>query len=206
MLPQKQRVVLWAFDRLYREFAWAYDFVARVVSRGLWPDWTRAALPFVSGSLLELGCGTGYVQASAEFPAIGLDRSPQMLRQAQRRAPAAQLVRGSAETLPFPAAAFDSVLATFPAPYIAAPSTLAEIRRVLRQGGRLIIVDGAHFVRPGWYERVVGGLARVTTGWDTRRERPLPYVGYLNAAGATTVAHVVPVANSAVTVVVATWP
>ncbi|NTV64514.1 MAG: hypothetical protein HGA65_13385, partial [Oscillochloris sp.] len=50
-------LVRWAFERLYREFAWTYDMVAVAVSGGLWRRWGLAALPYVRGRVLELGFG-----------------------------------------------------------------------------------------------------------------------------------------------------
>lgn len=83
------RFLRWAFARFYREFAWTYDVVAALVSRGLWRRWIEAAIPQLQGELvMELGSGTGYLQralAQLGIPAVGLDASPQMLRLAQRK-------------------------------------------------------------------------------------------------------------------------
>jgi len=58
------------------------------------------------------------------------------LRRAHLPAP---LIQGSALALPFAAASFDTVVATFPAGYIVEPATLAECAHVLVVGGRLVI-------------------------------------------------------------------
>src|SRR5947209_4463599 len=129
----------WAFERLYHEFAWTYDLVAALVSRGYWQQWIVAARPWLHGDrVLELGCGTGYFQAALAGAGItyaGCDASPQMLRQARRRLRRAgvplHVLQSRAQHLPFPSAAFSDVVATFPAPYILDPATLAEVRRVL---------------------------------------------------------------------------
>lgn len=163
------RVVRWCFARFYREFAWTYNVVAALVSRGYWPRWTLAALPFARGRLLELGCGTGNVQlelARRRWPALGLDASPQMLAITRRRLAraglAAPLLRAEAQAIPLPAASCDTVLATFPTEYIFDPRTLAEVRRVLAPGGRLLIVDAASFTGDGLYERLVELAYRLT--------------------------------------------
>lgn len=50
------------FQRLYHEFAWAYDGVSRLVSGGEWRSWQRAVLPYIQSSpVLEIGFGTGYL-------------------------------------------------------------------------------------------------------------------------------------------------
>ena len=63
--PLTTRLVLWAFERFYHEGAFTYDAVAWLVSRGYWSAWIRAVLPDVAACpILELGCGTGYLQQS----------------------------------------------------------------------------------------------------------------------------------------------
>ncbi|MCS6844103.1 MAG: hypothetical protein NZ528_07260, partial [Caldilineales bacterium] len=60
MLPLFARLYLWATQRLYNEFAWAYDAVAWLVSGGRWDRWRRLALDYVVGQpILEVGFGTG---------------------------------------------------------------------------------------------------------------------------------------------------
>ena len=164
-------LIRWAFARFYREFAWTYDTVAALVSAGYWRDWTLAALPYLRGRVLELGCGTGNLQQAMSRQAaltapIGLDASPQMLALARRKVAhgggAARLVRGDARAMPFPPASFDALVATFPSEYILAHATLSEARRVLRPGGRIIIVLAAQFMVGGLYQLLVKLLYRIT--------------------------------------------
>jgi ubiquinone/menaquinone biosynthesis C-methylase UbiE len=164
------RIVRWAFARFYREFAWTYDTVAALVSGNRWRIWALAALPYLRGRVLELGCGTGNLQwalAQADFSApIGLDASPQMLTLTRRKlahiAISPRLLRADACALPFPLAVFDTLVATFPSEYILAPATLAEARRVLRPGGQLVIVLAAQFTGEGLYQRAVELAYRLT--------------------------------------------
>ena len=157
------RLIRWMFARFYRQFAWTYDVVAALVSWGRWRRWTLAALPALSGDILELGCGTGNLQAALNDVLIahnlgsvsGVDASAQMLHLARRKAPQARLARADAGALPFLHASFDHVVATFPSEYIAAPATLAEVRRVLRPGGRLLVVLGAQLAGPEAYQSLV---------------------------------------------------
>lgn len=140
------RLYLWACDRLYRELAGTYDAVSWLVSLGAWDAWRRLALAEINGQVLELGYGTGALLAAMTAggrSAVGVELSPQMQRVAAQRCAgsdgAALQIRGRAEQLPLAASSFDTIVATFPAPYILAPPTLAECRRVLRAGGRLVV-------------------------------------------------------------------
>jgi len=163
-------VLQWVFRRLYHELAWCYDLVAALVSGGYWKHWIRAVVPFLrDGPVLELGCGTGYLQlalAQKGVQHVGCDASNAMLGQANRRVRRAgylpRLVHGQAQGLPFPPAMFGDVVATFPAPYIVDTATLAEVRRVLRPDGRLLIVDGGRLETGGTGEAAVNALFRAT--------------------------------------------
>ncbi len=160
--------VRWGFERLYREFAWTYDTVAAAVSGGLWRRWALATLPFLKGRVLELGFGPGHLQLALAFgshSACGLDASPQMIAIARRRLRRAgrpvRLAQGRAQQIPFAPAVFDTVLATFPAEYIADPRTHAEIRHVLAPGGRVVILPLAQLDR-SLYARLVDLAYRLT--------------------------------------------
>ena len=141
-----QRAYLWACERLYHELAGGYDPISWLVSLGGWDSWRRLALDEAQGRVLELGYGTGVLLAelaAVQRDVVGVELSPAMQRVAARRFANAGVqppqVRADAAALPLAAASFDTVLATFPAPYILAPATLAACRRVLRPGGRLVI-------------------------------------------------------------------
>jgi ubiquinone/menaquinone biosynthesis C-methylase UbiE len=73
---------------LYHQFAWAYDFVASLVSLGQWRDWVRTALPHLNGRVLELGFGPGHLQVEMQKRGLipfGVDESRFMARQASQR-------------------------------------------------------------------------------------------------------------------------
>lgn len=94
--------------------------------------------------LLDLGCGPGHSLAflSASFRVCGLDASEAMLAQACLRAPQAILVRARAEALPFQASSFDGVLAECVLSLCGQQeAALAEIQRILRPGGSLLLSD-----------------------------------------------------------------
>ena len=154
------RLLNFFYRHLYHGLAFTYDSVAAVVSFGHWTEWINETLPFIQGTrLLELGHGSGHLQrvlldssssvnARSGLFVVGLDESSQMGRLAQRRIVRAgiaspRLTRGLAQALPFHADTFDSIVASFPAEYIVDPRTLSEANRVLRGGGRLIVMPAA---------------------------------------------------------------
>ena len=54
-----------SFHLLYHQLAWVYDWIAALVSCGLWNTWVVQALPYLEGPLvLELGPGPGHMQAA----------------------------------------------------------------------------------------------------------------------------------------------
>ena len=184
------------FHLLYHSFAWMYDFVATAVSLGRWRGWVLQALPFLRGRVLEIGFGPGHLQVAlnqAGLAAFGLDESRQMNRQAGRRmrrqAYPVCLTRGYAQNLPFPNRAFDCVAATFPSEYIFEAQTLAEIRRVLRPGGHLVIVPSAWITGKGLLDRLAARLFAVT-GQAGPLELMLPGLKQRIAAGGFAVRHV----------------
>ncbi len=103
------------------------------------------------GRVLDVGCGTAALLPrlgawSARFTAYtGLDLAPEMLRMARAKAedaPRTAFVAGSAEALPFRVASFDTAVSASVMHYWDAPeAALAEMRRVLRPGGRLLLLD-----------------------------------------------------------------
>jgi ubiquinone/menaquinone biosynthesis C-methylase UbiE len=105
-----------------------------------------------SARLLDLGCGTGSFlrEVKVNWPRLhvtGLDLSPHYLAQARRAlAPwsRTRLVEGAAEALPFADREFDAVTAIYlfhELPPRVRRAVVAEIGRVLRPGGVLILVD-----------------------------------------------------------------
>jgi ubiquinone/menaquinone biosynthesis C-methylase UbiE len=99
---------------------------------------------------LDAGCGTGFLSfelAARGHHVIGVDFAPAMLAEARRKAAersvSIRFERADAERLLFPAGSFDLVISrhvlwTLPHPEAA----IDEWIRVLRPGGRLVVVDG----------------------------------------------------------------
>ena len=110
-----------------------------------------------TGRVLELGVGTG--QNLPYYPpgtrVIAIEPDPAMLDRARPRACAAEakvyLVAGAGETLPFPDDVFDEVVATLVFCTVRSPTlSLAEVRRVLKPGGRLRFMEHVRSEDPRW--------------------------------------------------------
>jgi ubiquinone/menaquinone biosynthesis C-methylase UbiE len=187
------RFLRFFFHQLYHGFAWSYDFVAAAVSIGRWQGWIETALPYLYGPrVLELGHGPGHLQVAMGAKhrlVFGLDASPQMGQLAQarlgRQALPAQLVTGYAQSLPFRAGCFDNAVATFPTEYIFDPQTLAEVLRILRPRGRLVVIPsawigGAHPTdrAAAWLFRITGQAAPLSAENQDRLRRPFQSAGF----------------------------
>lgn len=146
-------VVRALFELLYRNRT-LYWLASTLPFAGQWRVWQRLVLPRIDGhDVLEVGCGIGTLLADmieAGFTCSAIDRSPQMvaatrdrLRRRGYAAEAASVRQASVQQMPFDDASFDTAVSTFPTEYIYEPAALRELARVLRPGGRLIVVLGA---------------------------------------------------------------
>ncbi len=136
-----------ANDRLYTRFASLYDAVVKV-----WPAWRRwleTTLPLVQGPrVLEVSFGTGYLltRFADRYETHGVDLNARLVRVArrnlQRAGRTARILRARIEALPYRSETFDTVVCTMAmSGYPDGESAMREMSRVLRPGGRLILVD-----------------------------------------------------------------
>ena len=139
------------FDRI----AGRYDLLNTVLSFGADARWRRRAARVAStpleGRALDVACGSGKLtrelhRLAAKGLVVGLDFSGRMLRVAATGAPGPSYVRGDGLRLPFADGTFDAVTVAFGLRNFADPERgLCEMRRVLRPGGRAVVLE---FVRP----------------------------------------------------------
>jgi SAM-dependent methyltransferase len=107
-----------------------------------------------TGSVLEVSIGTGlnlpHYPDHVDLTAV--DRDPQMLSMARRRLDVVRrvsLLQADAARLPFAAASFDSVVCTLAmCEFRDRSAVLAEMYRILRPGGRLLLLDHAQWRWP----------------------------------------------------------
>jgi demethylmenaquinone methyltransferase/2-methoxy-6-polyprenyl-1,4-benzoquinol methylase len=161
------------FDRI----APVYDAMNRVMTMGLDVRWRRLTAESVvrrGDAVLDAACGTGDL-AIADLKAgagkvTGLDFSEQMLAQARKKAPL-DWVQGDLLALPFADGTFDAATVGFGVRNVAdLEQGLRELRRVLKPGGRLAILEITQprgVLRPFfslWFDRVVPLLGKVLPG------------------------------------------
>lgn len=175
---------------LFDGIAHSYEAPAQLFSYFQYGRWRRflvSRLKLPSGArVLDVCTGTGLVATdialSTGSRVVGVDLSDRMMEQANRNLRASglgssvSLVKGRAESLPFPDRSFDAVVFTYLLRYVEdPPATLRELARVLRPGGqmaslefyvpqspvlhalwlfhtRLVLPLGARVLSPGWRE------------------------------------------------------
>ena len=161
------------FDRISP----VYDAMNRTMTMGLDQRWRRATVAAVvqpGDRVLDACCGTGDLAVAAlqaGATVTGLDFSERMLERARRKSDEIDWVQGDAEKLPFEDASFDAATVGFGVRNLAdLERGLAELRRVLRPGGRVAILEItkpsgllAPFYRL-WFDGFVPLLGKVLPG------------------------------------------
>lgn len=135
-----------------------YDWLAPVMTLGQEGRYRKLTIDLLrlrgDERVLDIGCGTGVLTrqiaqhlTAPDARAIGLDAAPKMIQVARRHAadlPRLRFDVGVAERLDYPDASFDCAVSTFFFHHIDAElkrKSLAELRRVVKPGGTLVIVD-----------------------------------------------------------------
>lgn len=156
-------------------FARFYDRLMDGTERAGLAEMRRALLAEASGRVLELGAGTGlnlehYTDAVTEL--VLCEPDPHMARRLRERlvkegtrAGNASVIEAPAEDLPFDDGSFDAVVATLVFCTVENPlRAIAEARRVLVEGGRLLFLEH------------VRGSSRRLSWWQDRLERPWGFI------------------------------
>jgi demethylmenaquinone methyltransferase/2-methoxy-6-polyprenyl-1,4-benzoquinol methylase len=163
------------FDRIAR----VYDRMNRVMTAGLDARWRERAAD-LSGvgpgdRALDVATGTGDLALALERrtspggQVVGLDFSERMLEIARRKAPAISFEAGNALELPYADGEFDAVTVGFGARnFEDLGRGLAEMARVTRPGGRVVVLEITAPTRPPlswffrfWFDRLVPRIGRI---------------------------------------------
>ncbi|WP_448624827.1 methyltransferase domain-containing protein [Geodermatophilus sp. URMC 64] len=133
--------------------------------------------------VLDVGVGPGLLAAEAARAVgpggrvCGIDVSASMLALAQRRASVTggatlELRQGAATAIPYPDAAFDVAVSTQVLEYVAdVPAALAELHRVVRPGGRVLLLD-TDWDSVVWRSGDDARTRRVLAAWDQHLADP----------------------------------
>ena len=189
MTDAHDREIATMFDRI----AARYDFLNRALSFGADIGWRRRALaraeirPGIA--VLDVGAGTGdlsFAAAAGGARVVAVDLSAGMLAVLSRRATDAQRSRiqplvGTAESLPLPDASVDRIVTGFTVRNVGdLGRAFAEFRRVLRPGGRAVVLELSHPPSPAfarlyslYFDRIAPAVAALLGG-DREAYRYLP--------------------------------
>jgi len=145
--PENAQQFTEQYDAFYSRFAHAYDRLVKFFP--VWRNWLDNALPWIQGpQVLEVSFGTGYLltQYAGQFETYGIDLNQNLAKvtrdNLRRSKLTAHIQVANVESLPYPAAVFDSFINTMAfTAYPDGERAMAEISRVLKPGGRLVMLD-----------------------------------------------------------------
>jgi demethylmenaquinone methyltransferase/2-methoxy-6-polyprenyl-1,4-benzoquinol methylase len=164
------------FDRI----AGFYDVMNSVMTAGLHHRWRSRAADLAAvgpgDEALDVACGTGDLaielarRVTPGGSVVGSDFSERMLERARTKAPGLAWELGNALELPYASARFDAATVGFGARNFSdLDRGLAEMTRVVRPGGRVVVLEITTPTKPPlstfyslWFDRVVPLIGRVT--------------------------------------------
>jgi demethylmenaquinone methyltransferase/2-methoxy-6-polyprenyl-1,4-benzoquinol methylase len=164
--------------RMFDRIAPVYDAMNRVMTAGLDQRWRRKTIRATvreGDRVLDACCGTGDLAVAARKAGageiVGVDFSERMLERARRKAPDLVWIQADVLQLPFEDASFDAAVVGFGIRNVEdLEAGIRELRRVLKSGGRLGILEittPRGPLRPFyrlWFDRVVPLLGRLLPG------------------------------------------
>jgi ubiquinone/menaquinone biosynthesis C-methylase UbiE len=180
--PENGRKYTEDSDQFYSRFAGGYDWLVKTFP--VWRNWIKTAIPWIQGpKVLEISFGTGCLlsQYADRFTAYGVDYNRRLAQIAkhnlQESGFRACLQVANVEALPYADGSFDTVLNTMAfTGYPDGKLALSELSRVLRPGGRLVMVDVNYPSNGNWAGRLI------TNGWkaggDIIRDMPAMFAEF----------------------------
>jgi len=160
------------FDRI----AGVYDLMNAVMTAGMHQRWRERAVELArvgpGSRALDVATGTGDLAVAlrtAGAEVVGCDFSEEMLERARRKEPSARFEWADALALPYDDDSFDAATVGFGARNFSDLARgLAEMARVVRPGGRVVVLEITTPQKPPlstffslWFDRLVPALGRM---------------------------------------------
>lgn len=178
-------------DLFYRAVsAWPrfYEGITELFSLGQWEKWQNRVFEDLSGKkILEIGVGPGKLltrMAKKGFTVTGIELKPGMADEARRKAKSTgfdiDILTQPVYSLPFKDEVFDCIVLTFIMAEIAdLDRAIAEMKRVLKKGGKVIVIAGGMPQDKNLVARLLFRLIRGQTTLKLERDN----VAYFNKHG-----------------------
>ncbi len=154
--PQDEKRYTEEQNQFYTKTAGFYDWAVKALP--VWKTWITSVIPHIKGPrVLEASFGTGYLlmQYADRFDTFGIDYNEKMLATAKsnlgKKGITAKLEQANVESLPYENEMFDSIVSTMAfSGYPDGLKAMSELHRVLKKGGRLLLVDINYPANRNW--------------------------------------------------------
>lgn len=165
-MKKRERPRIWTtktYNRLSRYYDKFMKFIYPIGEKGR----VRIAEKLISGSVLDVACGTGTLLEMAGkrgLECYGIDLSYGMIAEAKKKIPGTEIRRASYYEIPYPEDRFNYVVATnaLSGVHIDAKKVLMEMIRVCRIGGWVFIAEWPEAEIDTFEERCIVWFARLT--------------------------------------------
>ncbi len=166
--PKDPKAYTSHFNTFYSLFSGIYDFLVK--HDPAWQALVGRAIPHIRGTrVLEVSFGTGWLltQYASRFETSGIDLNEKMIRITSHNLRAAgitaHLTRANVEALPYRRETFNTIVNTAAfGSYPRADRAMGEFHRVLKPGGRLVLIDIGYPKDGNWLGRALAQFTEAT--------------------------------------------